>query len=102
MRSVRASRGSGVHQPDVASHARTACPRPLSAPALGDALLMPNCVSAARRRGPLRLEIDRTAMQASIRMGFTHWTLSDGPENQLEMEKSPSGLFVAARVVGDL
>ena len=71
---------------DVASHARTACPSPFSALALGDALLMPNCANLARRRGALRLEIGRTAMQAHLCMGLTPWTLSDGPENQPEME----------------
>ena len=87
---------------DVPPHARTAGPRPLSAPALVDALLTPNCVSPARRRGVLRLEFDRTAMQAYFCMGFVPWTLSDGHENHPEMEESPSGLYVAARVVGHL
>ena len=63
------ARGTPSHH--VPPHARTACPRPLNAPALVDTLLTPNCVSAARRRGLLRLELDRTAMQAHFCMGLT-------------------------------
>ena len=55
-----------------------------------DALLTPNCVSAARWRGVLRLESDRTAMQAHFCMGLIPWTLSDGPENHPEIPKTAS------------
>ena len=84
--SVGARPTSGVHRPDVASHARAADPSPLSPWVSVGALVRPNCAWVARQRGCLRLDFERTAMSAHFCMGMTPWTLSVGPENPLNVE----------------